>query len=283
MSAPLPSSPLPARLAASVWRATDLASSSGPVLRSGWERLDAELPGGGWPCGSLNEIVLPQLASLEWRLLGPALRGALRGGAKLVLAGPPALPHLPGLQCQGIDPAQLVWVRSRDAGESLWAARQVLRAGGAAALLVWLPACRAEALRRLHAHAQGGRAPVFALRPEQARGEASPAPLRVHAWPGGSWELCVQLLKRRGPAHEQELRLASRPGGLDRAILDEPEAAWGPGARHGRDGGILDESLGEASGEASGKAPGKAPGKAGRVLAREHGDALGRVAGMRLA
>ena len=273
------SSLLSSGLAASVWRGVDLGHAGAPVLRSGWPRLDAELPGGGWPCASLTELLVPRGALLEWRLLGTALRAALRAGGRLVLVGPPAVPCLPGLQEQGIDPAQLVWVRSREAGQSLWAAEQVLRAGGAAALLVWLPACRAEALRRLHAHAQGGRAPVFALLPEQARGEASPAPLRVHAWPGGSWELCVQLLKRRGPAHEQELRLASRPGGLDRAILDEPEAAWGPGARHGRDGGILDESLGEASGEASGKAPGKA----GRVLAREHGDALGRVAGMRLA
>ncbi len=235
MSAPLPSSPLPARLAASVWRATDLASSSGPVLRSGWERLDAELPGGGWPCGSLNEIVLPQLASLEWRLLGPALRGALRGGAKLVLAGPPALPHLPGLQCQGIDPAQLVWVRSRDAGESLRSARQVLRAGGAAALLVWLPACRADALRRLHADTQGARALVFALRPQQARAEASPAPLRVQARPGSPWELRVQVFKRRGPAHDAELSLPALPGGLGQALPEAARPPAGDGAPAGAD------------------------------------------------
>ncbi|WP_018912036.1 translesion DNA synthesis-associated protein ImuA [Thiomonas sp. FB-6] len=221
MSAAL-SSLLSSGLAASVWRGVDLGHAGAPVLRSGWERLDAELPGGGWPCGSLTELLVPRGALLEWRLLGTALRAALQSGGRLVLVGPPAVPYLPGLQEQGLDPAQLVWVRSRDAGQSLWAAEQVLRAGGAAAVLVWLPASRAEALRRLHAHAQEGRAPVFALRPEQAHVEASPAPLRVQARPGEPWELRVRLLKRRGPAHEQELRLASRPGALAQAILETP-------------------------------------------------------------
>ncbi len=216
------SSLLSSGLAASVWRGTDLGHAGAPVLRSGWERLDAELPGGGWPCGALTELLVPRAALLEWRLLDTPLRAALRQGGLLVLVGPPAVPYLPGLREQGIDPGQLVWVRSRDAGQSLWAAEQILRAGGAAAVLAWLPNCRAEALRRLHAHAQDGRALVFALRPEQARAEASPAPLRVRARPGEPWELCVQVLKRRGPAHEQELRLVSRPAGLAQAVVETP-------------------------------------------------------------
>lgn len=229
-AAPSPvSSLLSSRLAASVWRAADLGRSAVPVLRSGWAQLDAELPGGGWPRAGLTEILAPRAALLEWRLLGSALRGAQQDGGSLVLVGAPAVPFLPGLQCQGLDPARLVWVRSRDAGESLWVCEQVLRAGGAAALLVWLPACRVGALRRLHAHAQDGRGPVFAVRPEAARGEASPAPLRVRARVGEPWELCVQLLKRRGPAHERELHLASLPGGLEQALPPRSAASGGNG------------------------------------------------------
>ncbi len=222
--------PLPEPLATRVWRGSDLGHVDVPVQRSGWARLDAELPGGGWPCGSLTEILVPRMPLLEWRLLGPALGQALRGGASLVLVGPPAVPYLPGLQCQGIAAERLVWVRSREVTQSLWAAEQVLRAGSAAALLVWLPACRAEALRRLHAHAQGGRGLLFAVRPEQSRSESSAAPLRVHAQPGSPWELRVRLLKRRGPAHEHELRLASIPGGLQAALPVAP--AQGATALH---------------------------------------------------
>ncbi len=210
--------PLPPPLAAHVWRGSALGHADMPVQRSGWAQLDAELPGGGWPCGSLNEILTPQAPLLEWRLLAPALREALRAGAPLVAVGPPAMPYLPGLHAQGVRAEHLVWVRSRDVGESLWAAGQVLRAGTAAALLVWLPACRTEALRRLHAHAQGGRSLVFALRPAQACAEASAAPLRVQARVGEPWELCVRVFKRRGPSHEHELRLRALPGALDGAL-----------------------------------------------------------------
>lgn len=218
---------LAAPLAARVWRGSDLGVVDAPVQSSGWARLDAELPGGGWPCGSLIEILSPRAAWLEWRLLGPALRHAQLGAAPVVAVGAPAMPYLPGLQCQGIAPERLVWVRSRDAGQSLWAAEQVLRAGSAAALLVWLPACRAEALRRLHAHAQGGRGLLFVLRPEQARVEASAAPLRVLARAVSPSELQLRLLKRRGPQHDHDLRLAAPPGALE-AVLPAAPAAQPP-------------------------------------------------------
>ncbi len=221
----LPPPLLPPRLASRVWRGSDLGGSDAAVLGSGWDRLDAELPGGGWPCGSLTEILSPCSPLLEWRLLGPALRRAQAGGVPLVLVGPPATPYLPGLQGQGIAAEGLTWVRSREVGESLWAAEQVLRAGTAAGLLVWLAGCRAEALRRLQLQAQGGRTWVFVLRGQQARFEASPAPLRVLARGGQPWELRVRLLKRRGPAHEDELSLESFPGGLQRALPEAPPTA----------------------------------------------------------
>lgn len=222
-------------LAARVWRGSDLGRADTPVQPSGWAGLDAELPGGGWPCGSLNEILSPQAPLLEWRLLGPALRQAQRAGASLVVVGPPAEPYLPGLQGLGLEPERLVWVRTREVAQSLWTAEQVLRAGTSAALLVWLPTCRAEALRRLHAHAQGGRGLLFVLRPESAGGEASAAPLRVQARAGLPGQLWVRLRKRRGPAHEHELCLPAWPGGLEQALpAAAPVAAAGPAQRGGR-------------------------------------------------
>ncbi len=241
---------VPPQLASRVWRGADLGAGATQVLGSGWAELDAELPGGGWPCGSLNEILLPRSPLLEWRLLGPALRAAQRGGSRLVVVGPPATPYLPGLQGQGIDVGQLVWVRSRDTAESLWASEQLLRSGAALALLAWLPGCRAQALRRLQVQAGGSSAWLFVLREEPAAAEASPAPLRVRARCGAGWELRVRLLKRRGPAHEGELCLPSLPGGLEAALPGPP---W------------------------------PLPAQAPHPLSTPSRDAVGRTAGLRLA
>jgi protein ImuA len=56
-----------------IWRADDLASPVDAVLASGHAALDAQLPGGGWPVGSMVEILQAQNGQNEWRLLLPAL------------------------------------------------------------------------------------------------------------------------------------------------------------------------------------------------------------------
>jgi protein ImuA len=214
MSAPA----LPPELAAAVWRGSDFGHAPTRVVGSGWEALDRELPGGGWPCGALTEVLSPRPALLEWRLLGAALRRGASSGGQVLLVGAPQPPFAPGLRQLGIAPEQLVWVRAHSVAERLWVAEQLLRADGAAAILVWLPQARPEPLRRLHGLAQGGQALLFALRPLEARAETSPAPLRVQARPGTDWELRVQLFKRRGPRHDAELELLAVPAALQ-AVL----------------------------------------------------------------
>src|SRR5882672_10365854 len=65
----------PEALHAQVWRASSLGACTSPCLPSGFAALDAELPGGGWPTRGLSEIISPQHAVLEWRLLAPVLSG----------------------------------------------------------------------------------------------------------------------------------------------------------------------------------------------------------------
>lgn len=218
MSAPLSAQALPPRLAAALWRGSDLGAAQGPVVSSGWNALDRELPGGGWPCGMLIETLCRQSGTLEWRLLGNALRQVAEHGASVALIGPPHPPFLPGLLQAGVPARQLLWVRADTPAERLWAAEQLLRADGDGALVVWLPQARPEQLRRLHGHAQGRRLLLFGVRPEAAAGDASPAPLRVGVRLGADWTLQAQVLKRRGPAHEVPLELPSIPGGLRAAL-----------------------------------------------------------------
>ncbi len=226
---------LPDALAAVVWRGSacgGLGAPSRGAQPSGWAALDAELPGGGWPPGALSEILSPRPALLEWRLLGPALRGVAARGASVLLIGAPQPPYLPGLRQCGIEPAQLLRVQAQTVAERLWVAEQVLDAAGA--VLLWLPQAQAAQLRRLHARAAGSEALLFALRPLGARAESSPAPLRVLAQPGADWALQLQVFKRRGAPQPQPLSLHAPPAALD-AVLPprlRPAAAPRPEMDH---------------------------------------------------
>lgn len=213
---PLPA--LPAAVGAALWRGHEVGGAATPVLASGWAALDAELPGGGWPCQATTEILLPQSSVTEWRLLGPVLARVAQGGAQVVVVGPPKPPHLPGLRHAGLDERRLVWLKAETPAERLWTTEQLVKSDACGAIVAWLPQARPEQVRRLQVCAQGCAAPVFLFRPDAARHESSPAPLRVQVTFGLDWVLQVQLLKRRGPVHEGVIELPSIPGGLQ-AVL----------------------------------------------------------------
>ena len=209
---------LPAAVEAVVWRGNQLGSAVNEVLSSGFASLDAELPGGGWPCGSLTEILAAQFSILEWRLLSPALRRVCQAGRSIVVVGPPKAPHVPGLRHEGIDDRHLVWIKAEAPAERLWSTEQLIKSNAFGALIAWLPQVRSEQIRRLQvlsAHCHG---PVFLCRPISVASESSAAPLRVHARVGVDWELHVEILKRKGPPLAETLRLESMPGGLKAVI-----------------------------------------------------------------
>jgi protein ImuA len=205
---------LPGAIPEGVWRGSELGSQVEETVATGWEALDAQLPGGGWPRRSLTEVLAPQPTVLEWRLLSGALARVAAEGGELVLVGPPKHPHVPGLLRLGLDRRRLVWIQASTPAERLWVTEQMIKSDSAGAVVAWLPQARAEQIRRLQVCALGCRAPVFLCRPEAARHESSAAPLRVHARQGLDWELQLELFKRRGPSLDAPLRLPSIPGGL---------------------------------------------------------------------
>ena len=209
---------LPPELSNSVWRGTELGSAVTKVLSSGFATLDAELPGAGWPCHSLTEILQPQPTVTEWRLLAPAIRQVVASGLQVVIVGPPKTPHLPGLRFAGLDERHLVWIQAQTPSERLWVTEQLVKANSAGLLVSWLPQARQEQIRRLQVCASACDGPVFLCRPATAEFEPSAAPLRVQVRFGVDWQLHVHLLKRKGPTHEHDIVLASVPGGLESVI-----------------------------------------------------------------
>lgn len=206
---------LPNSVSSAIWRGTEVGQASQSVVPSGFEALDAQLPGGGWPCNAVTELLQPQPSLCEWRLLSPALAGLVASGGQILLVGPPKRPHAPGLLKLGISEKNLVWIAADTPAERLWTTEQLVKAnprGGA--ILSWLPQARAEQLRRLQVHAQSCDCPVFLFRPEAAQLDASPAPLRVLASLGTDWQLNVSILKRKGALMDGSISIPSIPGTL---------------------------------------------------------------------
>jgi protein ImuA len=212
--------PDPETLHPLLWRAHRLGRPCQAAWPTGFAELDLELPGGGWPRRVLTELLLPHPGVGEMRLLAPALAALAGLQRSVILFDPPAAPSGWALAQLGVDAQQVIVVYGRDgpraarrrhllaSADLLWALEQALKSGHAGAVLAWLPdALRAEVLRRLQLAAQAHDGPVFLFRGIESRSRPSAAPLRLALHPAGADELSVHVLKRRGPALAQPLRL----------------------------------------------------------------------------
>lgn len=230
--------------AAPLWRADEWQQSRlhADCTPSGFESLDRELPGRGWPQGQLIELLADRPGIGELSLLLPALAAVSRaartcvwvlpceqGGAAAGAEAPAAasaLPYAPALQEAGIDLARNIFVRPMTPRESGWALEQSLRAAHLGALLGWLPKGNSSeadfrCLRRLHLLAQRHRALVFILRSARHAHAPSPAALRL-LLQSEDGKLQVSVLKRRGRPVLEPVALQIHPTGWNPAADPVP-------------------------------------------------------------
>ena len=121
-------------------------------------RAGRALPGGGWPVGSMVEVLQERPGQHVWQLLLPALaRLSHSPPGPVVLVGAPYEPFGPSLKAQGLPAERLLCVRADKAAARLWATEQALRCADVAAVLAWLPQARS---RRAAPPAHGGPAAV---------------------------------------------------------------------------------------------------------------------------
>ncbi|WP_323142699.1 translesion DNA synthesis-associated protein ImuA [Massilia phyllosphaerae] len=194
----------PEALHPALWRASQLGRSTTKCVETGYTALSNQLPGGGWPTGSLTELLTQQPGIGEMRLLAPALGKVAK--RKIVMLEPPHPPQALALAAMGVAPDQALWLRAKTTADTLWAAEQVLRSGACGALLLWQTHVRQESLRRLHLAAQAGETLCFVFRPVAAAQDASVAPLRLALRPAAGG-LDIGFVKRRGPSTDQTLFL----------------------------------------------------------------------------
>jgi cell division inhibitor SulA/protein ImuA len=195
---------------------------------SGYPELDAHLPGGGWPIGSIAEL-MPELAGIgELRLVTPALVAFARAGRYIAWIAPPLLPYAPALAGAGLPLERVLIIRTRDLKESLWATEQTLRCPLFGAVLGWAASITDRNVRRLQLAAEAGGSLGILYRPPQAARELSPAALRLRLSPLVDG-LMVEIQKVRGGRAGRQLRLSLPPG--------QPQL---PGIHGGMDGGVGD-------------------------------------------
>ena len=208
--------PAPESLHPALWYGHQLGRTAAAAVASGFDALDAQLPGGGWPRRALTELLLPYSGIGEIRLLAPALAAAQRDGRVVMLFDPPALLSATAWVQLGLEVERLLVVHTRTrvvpGSDSLWACEQALKSGHVGALVAWLPPrLRAERLRRLQLAAQGHDGAAFVVRERAAAQRPSAAPLRLALRAGGPDRLVLRLLKRRGPPLETPVVLDLPP------------------------------------------------------------------------
>ncbi len=187
---------------ADVWRARGGGPGATACQPSGWPRLDAELPGGGWPLGTLIELLLPEPGIGELSLLLPALRALAvgpPGQARRWFAwvAPPHAPYPPALAQGGIAADRLLLISAVRMEDRLWALEQTLQSGHCAAVLAWLDRADDRWLRRLKLAAESGQTLTVLFRPRHQQAGGSPASLRLALEPAAAG-LDLMVLKRRG-------------------------------------------------------------------------------------
>lgn len=207
-----------------IWRGDHLAHP-GTVLPTGYALLDAALPGGGWPCGNLVDLMHGRAGIGELALLFPALASLTARDEWAVLQAPPWSVFAPAWQAGGVRLSRLVVLDPEPPQKSadlLWAAEQILRAGSVGMALLWLPRATTPAhLRRLQVAAEAGGAIGFFLQDESRLNQPSAAPLRLRLETHADG-LAVHVVKRRGVPLAHPLFLPLNPTVASRAGLATP-------------------------------------------------------------
>jgi len=158
----------------SLWRASQLAQGRGRVVDTGYPTLSAELPGGGWPVGSLIDLLVQQAGVGELRLLRPALNSL--GKRPVALLQPPHTPDALGLSYIGLSLDKVMLVKAPGTADALWSAETLF----------------------------------IMVRPLATAQDSSPALLRLALRPAEKG-MTVDIVKRRGPARAEPLSIPLQP------------------------------------------------------------------------
>lgn len=194
-----------------VWRGGELEQVVHAAVPTGHTALDRELPGGGWPMGTLSEVLHEGAGIGEVGFLANAIARAAGSDRLVAWINAPHLPYAPALAQANVPLERCLVIRPAASEDTLWAAEQVLKSGACGVALLWLQGVKNQYawLRRLQMAADAGRAAAIYFRATADEKLSTPAHLRVvvtHA----QGVLKIRIPKRRGPPLVAPIALDAR-------------------------------------------------------------------------
>lgn len=206
---------------ARIWRGHEHIPGLHPKEPTGYQALDRQLGGTGWPRGALTECLLDNHGIGELQLFLPLMQKLSARGKTIFWLNPPFLPYAPALAAADIAPDQVILVRSEGSGDFLWTLENCLRSPATGLVLAWPGRLASRDIRRLQLAAEAGTNVGVLFRSRRYRDHNSPAALRLEL-EADRQQLEVRVLKRRGGwagqpcsltmAHRTGIRAGNSPG-----------------------------------------------------------------------
>ncbi|MDO6441985.1 MULTISPECIES: translesion DNA synthesis-associated protein ImuA [unclassified Marinobacter] len=193
---------------ARVWQGQRHIKSTQPAEPTGYQALDNQLGGIGWPRGALSECLLDAPGIGELTLLMPLMQRLSQAGKTVFWLNPPHTPYAPALARGDIDLNQVIMVHTEDKGDFLWTLENCLRSPVTGLVMAWPGKLAAREIRRLQLAAEAGSNVCVLFRERRYAEQNSPAALRLELEPGEQQSLNINVLKRRGSWPGQHCSLA---------------------------------------------------------------------------
>ena len=199
---------------ARLWRGHRQHTTTPAPEPTGFEALDNQLGGLGWPRGALSECLLEAPGIGELQLVMPLLKRVTSRHQTVFWISPPLTPYAPALAREGVNLDQLVVVRIDGHTDLLWTLENCLRSPVTGLVMAWPGSLAAREIRRLQLAAEAGQSSCILFQSPRDACQSSPAALRLELTPDQQLGLRVNVLKRRGswPTQGCTLPLQARAG-----------------------------------------------------------------------
>lgn len=212
---------------ARVWQGHRHRQTTQSSESTGYQVLDNQLGGIGWPKGALSECLLNVHGIGELHLVLPLMQRLTQAGKTVFWLNPPQTPYAPALAREGVDLDHVVMIHADDANDFLWTLENCLRSPVTGLVLAWPGKLATRDVRRLQLAAEAGSNVCVLFREQRYAGQNSPAALRLELTPDEHQTLSINVLKRRGswPGQRCTLAMAHR---ADLTSQEPPRVIQGP-------------------------------------------------------
>ena len=195
-----------------LWRASRIDCDYKSARSTGFQVLDNELSGGGWPSDGVTELLHDHYGIGEFRLLLPTIKQLSQDLTRwLLMVNPPYIPYPPTLAQAGVDLSKIIVSQTKTVKDYLWVIEKALASQSCSLVLCWPSEIHEKQIKRMQIASKEGNCWAILFRPGNAATHSSPADLRIRLHPSESRQnnsaLIARVLKRKGGWGSRDLLL----------------------------------------------------------------------------